>query len=71
MIGTVGESTTVGKIDTIEESTTVGMIGTVGESTTVGKIDTIEESTTGTRTIEGTDMAGTRTKTTTTIHMIQ
>ena len=59
MIGTVGESTTVGKIDTIEESTTVGMIGTVGESTT------------GTRTIEGTDMAGTRTKTTTTIHMIQ
>ena len=47
------------------------MIGTVGESTTVGKIDTIEESTTGTRTIEGTDMAGTRTKTTTTIHMIQ
>ena len=58
MIGTVGESTTVGKIDTIEESTTVG------------KIDTIEESTTGTRTIEGTDMAGTRTKTTTTIHTI-
>ena len=70
MIGTVGESKTVGKIDTIEESTAVGMIGTVGESTTVGKIDTIEESTTGTRTIEGTDMAGTRTKTTTTIHMI-
>ena len=58
MIGTVGESTTVGKIDTIEESTAVGMV------------DTIEESTTGTRTIEGTDMAGTRTKTTTTIHMI-